>query len=40
MKPVVEPVVVEGAAEEEERSRSLRGRTLFGFGVVSAVMHL
>ena len=40
IKPVVGPVVVEGAAEEEEMSRSFRGRTVFGDGVVSAVMHL
>ena len=33
------PVVVEGAAEEGERSRSFRGRTPFGDVVVSdAVM--
>ena len=35
------PVVVGGAAEEDERSRSFRGRTPFGVGVVSdAVMGI
>ncbi len=36
IKPVVGPVVVGGAAEEEERSRSLLGRTPLGDCDVSA----
>jgi len=38
IKPVVGPVVVGGAAEEEERSRSFLGRTPLGDCDVSACL--